>query len=36
MIKSNPTEIDKQNKLIDKYSKKLKTPKEKSEKHRDY
>ena len=31
MIKSNPTEIDKQNKLIDRYSKRHKTPKQKTD-----
>ena len=31
VIKSNPTEIDKQNKLIDRYSKRNKTPKQKND-----
>jgi len=31
VIKSNPTEIDKQNKLVDRYSKRHKTPTEKSD-----
>ena len=31
VIKSNPTEIDKQNKLIDRYSKRYKTPKQKTD-----
>ena len=34
VIKATPKEIDKQNKLVDKYSKKLKTPKEKNETQR--